>query len=458
MRLTLMTLCTMCAGVTLPFLNAAAQTADQTLDTPKTSAENINEEPAESWQDLSNRIKNTSFLWLRDPSRLQNFVSEGRKNLPNVFSENITFFENLGGVALDLSAQTAQQALTQIAPADSSKFYIEPNGMIVPFASGCNETPEDFNTVPDGTTPVNVERVGTVSTVAGKKVWIVDSGISDNFDSYLTVNRWDSLLCRYKKKTKQYVCDPDPANLDRFGHGTMIAGIIGGKVKQFGVAPNVELVPIKIFTNSDVTDFGVAYKALDTMAGKAAFKTGDVVNISWGADWNPTPNSTERQIETVLRNFADSGRRVAVAAGNIEESHSSGYLQLVSPARAGNYVPNVNGGVFAVTAVQSTKIPGGWIDSFWNELADGVGSNYGNGGEDVAEPGVEIKSMWPVGANRKWNICTGTSFAAAHLSGILVKGNPGKNGRALNDPSAVRVHEGSVTIETSAQDQIGVVP
>jgi len=70
---------------------------------------------------------------------------------------------------------------------------------------------------------------------------------------------------------------------------------------------------------------------------------------------------------------------------------------------------------------------------------------------DFADPGDAIVSLWP---NKSLASCSGTSFAAAHLAGLLLLGTPHADTiAAQGDPSAVKPDGG---VDTSLLDAIGV--
>jgi len=86
------------------------------------------------------------------------------------------------------------------------------------------------------------------------------------------------------------------------------------------------------------------------------------------------------------------------------------------------------------------------------------GSFIGNGLPDFAEPGVGIMSLWLHGVSggpNMANTCTGTSFAAPHLAGILLEGTPVADGSAAEDPSAAIPETNPLQYDSTKQDPIG---
>lgn len=339
--------------------------------------------------------------------------------------------------------------------------------------------------VPDG-----VQRVGGGGALTGyvPQVWIIDSGLY-NGSKYINVVEDKAANCRDRNEDDEWSCatkTEDPHNLysntfvDKIGHGTMLAGIIAARPPVnstfdfFGVAPNAPVVPIKIFNrNPDTNLSGAPLAALQYVASHA--DTGDIVNMSWGAAWLENMYRSNNQLETVMGSKTESGIiksgwidvlrtmsqkvKLVVAAGNIDPAIRPSLVSFVAPAALGSY-PNAGAGtagdndgcdICTVSAVDST-------DTFWWEPPLGAnpdpqatgehGSNYGRNPPDFAEPGVDIWSLWPSndpGDPNRANKCSGTSFAAAHLSGVLARNtikengllkvtDPAIDGHALNDP------------------------
>lgn len=262
-------------------------------------------------------------------------------------------------------------------------------------------------------------------------VWVVDSGIATEYSSELNVDRANSASCNTSGCTATGT--PNDTN-DRLGHGTMIAGLIGAQQNSkwfVGVAPGVKLRAVKIFKGKPKIDWVTAYQGIYWVMSKAA--QGDVVNISWGGPWDPDPSGNRRSIEILLRAMADRGVRVAIAAGNSDALKGSGYVQTISPARAGAYRPSNSLGGAVVTA--SAYDPSN--NSFWPYSAFGNGTcttSTCSGPPDFSEPGVDISSLWPGGVQ---NTCSGTSFSAALLSGLLVQGIPVAGGPVTGDLDAI---------------------
>ncbi|KAL7936527.1 peptidase S8/S53 domain-containing protein [Trichoderma chlorosporum] len=170
---------------------------------------------------------------------------------------------------------------------------------------------------------------------------------------------------------------------DSMGHGTHVAGIIGGKT--FGVAKKTQLIGIKVFSNggamsSDIID-GLQWAVRDIIA--KARQNRAVINMSLGGAYSFALNSA---VDAAF----DKGVLSVVAAGN-----EASPARLMSPASAGS----------ALTV--------GAINPRWEEC------NFSNYGPEVniQAPGYEIESAY-IATDNATAILSGTSMAAPHVAGL----------------------------------------
>lgn len=245
-------------------------------------------------------------------------------------------------------------------------------------------------TQPPETTPWGVTRVGGGLTGSTRKAWVLDTGIDlDHPD--LNVN---TTLAR------SFV--NESGGDDGNGHGTHVAGTIGAikgnGIGVVGVAPGVQVVPVKVLdrrgsgSNSGVIA-GVDYAA-------ANFAAGDVANMSLGGGFSQALN------DAVIA-AASRGLKFALAAGNESTSATT-----KSPASANG--PNI----YTVSSfAQGDR---------WSSF-----SNFGNPPVDFAEPGSSILSTYKGGG---YATLSGTSMASPHLAGLLLLGTPRSGGTVTGDP------------------------
>lgn len=434
-------LCTLVAGLVSAGFPLAAIAAEDKPHDERASLES-----------LTAFAENSTFVWLD----MADSDPEGKAmSLHDIAArfEGSILYEELGGFLVPLGPEetrrSVQQVQEELGPSKSMPKVqsIEPNALVHAFVSGC-QTPTALPTnevVPPGVERVNGPANGSYGST---RVWVIDSGIADDFDgNELNVNRTASVTC--DKLDCVGIAVPD----DAIGHGTHIAGTIGAKPNAdgeglVGVAPGVELIAVQVFATQPKDTLAVMYRAIQHVAKETSgAQSGDVVNISWGGPWSWSPSSDQRKIEVKLQEMANRGVKIAVAAGNNDVLHGSGYVQTVSPARAGAYrQQGGDGAIITVSAAHSQEDPGpgDWIDVFWTHSAFGNGEEDSSGTfylgpPDFAEPGVDIVSLWPGNEGTgQMNTCTGTSFATAHMSGILVTGMPQADGAAAEDPSALQ--------------------
>jgi hypothetical protein len=238
----------------------------------------------------------------------------------------------------------------------------------------------------------NINRVG-YGDGRGKTAWIIDTGIDFGHPD-LDVD---------SARGRSYVSGVSSAR-DDHGHGTHVAGIIGGlnnNIGVLGVASGAKVVPLKVLNSAGIGNLSWIIQALGYI--NTVGSPGDVVNMSLGED------TTSAILNQSVQNTAARGIYIAIAAGN---DHTT--ANKFSPA-------NTNGpNIYTVSAVDS-------LDNFASF------SNYGNDVVDFAAPGVRILSTY---TNGRYVYMSGTSMATPHVAGLLLlKGNNiSSSGTAKNDP------------------------
>jgi subtilisin family serine protease len=327
--------------------------------------------------------------------------------------------------------------------------FEEPNSIEVNlFANTDCVGAESLLPAPSGTkfVPPSICRVvkSPENVPSGSKVWIIDSGIDED-----VVN---SGLLRISERIDCTTSTVDTCSVvtqltDGPGHGTIVAGIIGGKRSNrlgiVGVSPDVPLVIVKAFRGNSAKLFGPPYLALKYVKENAA--PGDILNISWGAAFLEVAKKRGQfdnlgDMDKILFDIADRQIRVVIAAGNAQDEDSGGWVQSYFPANTSNYDstklsdnPNFSdaakrnqghGFLRSVSAAKSNYevagtgtcagVVNGWCDELWRG---------GSFGATMAEPAVNVHVLWKSGkgTNPKRNICSGTSLAAPVLAGLLAR-------------------------------------
>lgn len=201
--------------------------------------------------------------------------------------------------------------------------------------------------------------------------------------------------------------DNDP--LDDNGHGTHVAGIIGSSSATYsGVAPNVNLIALKVLDSAGSGSFGDVEAALQWVVQHRSQYNIVAVNMSLGAG-NYTSNPYG-YLEDEFGALRAHGIFVAVASGNSFYSYSS---------QIGLAYPAVSPAVVSVGAVWAKDFgPVNWMSGArdFTTGPDRVTSfSQRSSGLDLVAPGALITSTYLNGA---YQSMAGTSMAAPVVAGV----------------------------------------
>ncbi|MBQ4861060.1 S8 family peptidase [Pseudoalteromonas sp. MMG013] len=183
--------------------------------------------------------------------------------------------------------------------------------------------------------------------------------------------------------------DNDGNASDCNGHGTHVAGTIGGSA--YGVAKNVNLVGVRVLNCQGSGTYAGVIAGIDWVANNANGPS--VANMSLGG-------GKSQAVNNAVTSAVNKGIAFVVAAGN-ENSDACGRSPASTPV--------------AITVASSTS----------SDRRSGF-SNYGKC-IDVFGPGSSIKSAW-IGSNSATRTISGTSMAAPHVAGVAAL-------QLANDPS-----------------------
>ncbi|GGS36579.1 MULTISPECIES: S8 family serine peptidase [Actinokineospora] len=212
---------------------------------------------------------------------------------------------------------------------------------------------------------------------AGVTAYIIDTGIRTTHADFGGRATWGTNTV-------------DSNNTDCNGHGTHVAGTVGGTAH--GVAKGVRLVAVKVLNcQGSGTLSGVA-AGVDWVTANA--RKPAVANMSLGA------SGTNATLENAVRNSIASGVVYALASGN-------------SNANACNFTPARTPEAITVNASTRTDARASF-------------SNYGSC-SDIFAPGQDITAPWNT-SDTATNTISGTSMAAPHVAGaaaVYLAGHPG---------------------------------
>ncbi|MET1112879.1 MAG: S8 family serine peptidase [Allosphingosinicella sp.] len=214
---------------------------------------------------------------------------------------------------------------------------------------------------------------------AGVNVYVLDTGTQATHTDFGTVSRVTGGAA------------PAGGNqlTDCNGHGTHVAGTIGGATH--GIAKAVNIHPVKVFPGcSNSTATGNVLAGINFVAANAVAPA--VANLSLEGPVDPS-------LDTAVANTIAAGVTFVIAAGNSGVDSCN-----VSPAR----VPDA----ITVGATNPTT------DLRW---IDPLGSSNIGPCLDLFAPGDDITSAWPGAGNAATQILDGTSMAAPHVAGVAAR-------------------------------------
>ena len=305
----------------------------------------------------------------------------------------------------DNVAALGGQVLNTLEIADSLLVEL-PTGAALPAGSAeIPDTPMRVNgaqqTYYETTEPTYRETIDAppadLSVGDGVTVALVDTGVSKDADGLGDV---------------EHINVTNARDGDGLGHGTFLAGIIGGRGTFPGVAPGATLVDVQVADKKGRTSLRDVLTGLDAIVDRGDV---DVVNLSLSTE-SPLPPSFD-PLSWTLENMWESGITVVTAAGN--DGPEPGTVG--SP---GNDPLLITVGALDEHATADSR------DDDSVALFSARGSEYTEDKPDLVAPGVSIVSAAAPGSSAveetvwtsddgKYMRGSGTSMAAATVSGAV---------------------------------------
>ncbi|KAI0833996.1 oryzin precursor [Hypoxylon sp. FL0890] len=173
--------------------------------------------------------------------------------------------------------------------------------------------------------------------------------------------------------------------VDDIGHGTHVAGTIGGKT--YGVARKAKLISVKIFAGGQS-------------------KISDLLD---GFHWAVRNITAANRHEASVINISAAGWAVEAVNRAVEEAYKQGILTVVAASNSDSDAKHFS------PASAPNAITVGAIGRDYSR------SNFSNWGTlvDIFAPGEGIPSAW-IANDRDARILSGTSMATPHISGLLL--------------------------------------
>ena len=210
------------------------------------------------------------------------------------------------------------------------------------------------------------------------------------------------------------------------GHGTHVAGTIGGSVH--GVAKEVTLVSVRVFGCTGGSSWSTIIAGINWAIEHHEDNPGPAVaNMSLGG-------GASSSVDTATNSLINSGVATAVAAGNGDF--------LGRQANACNYSPARVAAAMTISATNSSDAKVSW-------------ANYGNC-VDWFAPGVSITSAWHT-SNTATNTISGTSMATPHTAGVAalyLEANPTGSPSTVRDAIYEGTTKGIVTSSSTANNHL----
>lgn len=245
----------------------------------------------------------------------------------------------------------------------------------------------------------------TRTTGQGVTVAVLDTGIADHPD-----------LGRKKVKARVSFVNDGSTAQDPAGHGTFIAGLIAANGTMKGIAPDADLVSVRVLDSNGNGTVANVVKAFDWLLKNTKRYHIDVVNLSWGAPQATTYHKD--MLSALVESLWLTGITVVAAAGNDGPMNGT-----VTAPGSDPFVITV--GSFADRGTAA------WGDDSESSFSSRGPTLDGFAKPDTLAPGEHIRSLRVVGVNYldaagnpvgspadTYVHMTGTSAAAAFVAGV----------------------------------------
>jgi oryzin len=229
--------------------------------------------------------------------------------------------------------------------------------------------------------------LGTIShKAAGSTKYVYDSSAGTGTYAYIIDTGLNTAHTEFGSRASYGYNAAGGANTDSLGHGTHVAGTIGGKT--YGVAKSTTLISVKVFGTADPSSTAVILDGFNWAVKDIIDKkrqTKAVISMS-------VVGAYSKAFNTAVNNAYAAGILTVACAGNSNDAVSK-----YSPASAANAI--------TVGALNSNYTAASY-------------SNYGSE-VDIYAPGTAVLSTW-IGSTTAVKTISGTSMATPHVTGLAL--------------------------------------
>ncbi|HEV2778791.1 MAG TPA: S8 family serine peptidase [Actinophytocola sp.] len=321
-------------------------------------------------------IKDSYVVVFRDSVSAQSIDSQVRASTSKYGGQvKHTYRAALRGFAASMTEQQARRLA-----ADPAVAYVQQDQVVRITDVQPNPPSWGLDRVDQRDLPLDSSYTHNPAGTANVTAYIIDTGIRTTHQDFGGRAVWGTNTTG------------DGNNTDCNGHGTHVAGTVGGTAH--GLAKNVRLVAVKVLNCQGSGSLAGVTAGIDFVTQQHQAGQPAVANMSLGA------SGTNATMENAVRNSVADGVVYAIASGN-------------SNSDACNFTPARTPEAITVNASDINDARASF-------------SNFGTC-TDIFAPGVSITSSWNT-SDTATNTISGTSMATPHVAGaaaLILGGSPG---------------------------------